>query len=135
MKHILILAAMLVGMGGSLSAQDAMVRAKLEMKDGEPWVGQKVTMVVEILAPGYFSGSPVFEVPRVPGVLVIPPSESPVLGTEQVGDTSYTVQRHELAVFGQRAGAHEIPAFAVRFGFKRSALDKDAVSQRAMTPR
>jgi hypothetical protein len=132
-KSLAVMVFLVVALLGGASAQEPQVRAKLEIK-GDVWVGQKITLVVELLAPGFFSGSPSFDVPRIPGVLIIPPEDRPVLGSEQINGMSYTVQRHELAVFAQRAGPHEIPAFSVRFGFKRSPLDKDAISQRVMTP-
>lgn len=133
MRRANILGFILAMMMNTASAQEGLVRAKLEIKD-TPWVGQKITLVVELLAPGFFSGGPSFDVPRVPGVLVIPPEGSPVVGSEEIGGVSYTVQRHELSVFGQRAGGHDIPAFAVRFAFKHAPLDKDPMAQRLMTP-
>ena len=132
MKRIAILGLVFAITLAAAIAQEGQVRVKLEMKD-QPWVGQRITLVVELLVPGFFSGSPSFDLPRVPGVLVIPPVESPVVGSEEIGGVSYTMQRHELSVFGQRAGRHDIPPFAVRFAFKRAPLDKDAVPQRLMT--
>ncbi|MHA3771831.1 hypothetical protein ACXR0O_09880 [Verrucomicrobiota bacterium sgz303538] len=80
-----------------------------------------------MLAPGFFSGTPTFELPDPKGVLLVPPAESPVVSSEVVADVSYTIQRHEISVFGQRAGELVIPPLTVRFHFKRSPLDKDLV--------
>jgi len=107
-------------------AQDAKVRASLTNK-GECWVGQRVTLVVELLAPGYFAGAPSFDLPDPPGVLLVPPVGSPTLGSEEIDGTTYTVQRHELSVFARRAGAQTIPPLTVRFRFKRQPLDKETV--------
>jgi hypothetical protein len=38
-----------------------------------------------------------------------------VLGTEQVDDTTYNVQQHELALFVLQPGVYEVPPFTVRF--------------------
>src|SRR5262245_24390195 len=97
------------------------------------WVGQKLTLVVELLAPGYFASSPAFDLPQVPGVLVFPPTDRPVLSTETVDGVSYTVQRHELAVFARRAGEFDIPPFTVRFDFTPSPTNAPAVTQAVTT--
>ncbi|MES2438096.1 MAG: BatD family protein [Verrucomicrobiota bacterium] len=102
-------------------------------RSGEIWVGQRVPLVVELLASGYFSGSPVFDLPRVPGLLILPPAGSPSVGSEDIGGTTYTVQRHELMVFSSGAGTISIPPFKVRFGFKHQPLDHDSVEAEVST--
>ncbi len=113
-------------------AQNAKARTSLETK-GDLWVGQRLTLAIELLVPGYFSGSPGFDLPDVPGLLLVPPSGSPVVSTEEADGTSYAVQRHELSVFVQRAGNYTIPSIAVRLAFKRNPLDPDAVAQSVQT--
>jgi hypothetical protein len=117
------------------SAQEpvAKARAHLELK-GEPLVGQRITMVVELLVPGFFSGTPAYNLPNVPGVLLIPPTGSPVISSTQEDGISYTVQRHEFFVFARRAGQHDIPPIAIRVQFKRNPLDPEPVAQRVQTP-
>jgi hypothetical protein len=41
--------------------------------------------------------------------------ERPVLGSEEIDGESYTVQRHELALFIMRPGVAQVPPFTVRF--------------------
>jgi hypothetical protein len=113
-------------------AQEAKVRASLATK-GDIWVGQRVTLVVELLAPGYFSGAPAFDLPDPQGLLIVPPGESPTIGTEEIEGTSYTVQRHEVSVFAQSAGVQTIPPLAARFHFKRNPLDTDILSAMVKT--
>lgn len=98
----------------------------------EIWVGQRVTLVVELLTPGTFASSPSFDLPQIPNVVLIPPRGSPTVGMETIDDTDYTTQRHELAVFAQRAGDIEIPAFAIRFA-SAAAFGKPAVDQTVQT--
>src|SRR5262245_56410209 len=43
------------------------------------------------------------------------PEDRPTIGSETIDGTSYTVQRHEFAVFAQRGGTVTIPGFAARF--------------------
>jgi hypothetical protein len=102
------------------------VRATLNAQ-GDMWVGQRVILAVELLAPGYFSSAPTFDLPDPQGLLLIPPSESPVLSSEEINGTNYTVQRHEISVFAQRPGQWTIPPLTARFSFKRNPLDKETV--------
>lgn len=124
-RCLLCLAGMLL-CGHSL-AQDAKVRTSLEINDAI-WVGQKVTVVVELLAPGYFASAAAFDLPDPQGVLLLPPMGHPLLSSETIDGTSYTVQRHELSAYPMRAGEQSVPAFSVRFEFKRAPMDTNTIA-------
>lgn len=111
---------------GTAVAQDAKVRARLA-SDDPVWVGQEVTLVVELLAPGYFASAASFDLPDPAGVLLMPPSTHPQVDSETIDDTRYALQRHELRAWPMRAGQQSIPALTVRFSFKRQPLDTDTV--------
>lgn len=123
--QLLLCLAGVLWCGHSL-AQDAKVRTSLETRDAI-WVGQKVTVVVELLAPGYFSSAVTFDLPDPQGVLLLPPVGRPILSSETIDGTSYTVQRHALSAYPMRAGEQSVPAFSVRFEFKREAPDTNEV--------
>lgn len=99
------------------------VRARLNATD-PVWVGQEVTLVVELLVPGYFDSAASFDLPDPEGVLLMPPAEHPLVGNETIDGTLYTVQQHELRVWPMRAGAQTVPPLSVRFAFKRHPLDR-----------
>jgi hypothetical protein len=118
----------------------AKVRTTLETK-GDVWVGQHVTLAIELVSPGFFSGSPTFYLPQVPQVLLLQPNDRPVLGSETIGGASYTIQRHEFAVFAQQAETVTIPAFQVRFSTRVASaqpvehlLSTDAVTFEVKLP-
>jgi hypothetical protein len=92
-----------------------MVKAKIESM-GKIWVGQKTVVVVKLYSPTYFSGVPKFDLPEVSGLVLMKVPGRPVIGSEQVGDDTYSVQRHELFIYPQRAGKVTIPSFPVQFG-------------------
>jgi hypothetical protein len=115
------------------TAQEPGVRASLS-GDEQVWVGQRVTVAVELLAPGYFASAAQFDIPDPAGVLLMPPQGHPVVGNETIDGVLYTVQRHELLAWPMRAGDASIPAVTARFSFKRNPLDKDEV-QAAVTTR
>lgn len=114
--------------------ESAKIRTTLATK-GDIWVGQKVTVVIDLLVPTYFASAPAFDVPDVPGTLILPPgSETPVLGNEKIGETTYTTQRHELTIYPQRAGSMVLPAFTVRVSAASKPGQASTVSQLKTTP-
>jgi hypothetical protein len=114
-------------------AQNPKVRASMASQD-TTYVGQKATLVVELLAPGFFASAATFDVPDPQGLMLIPPMGSPVVSSEDIDGVSYTVQRHEVSVLALRAGDVLIPPLTVRFQYKRAPLDKDAVPAQVKTP-
>lgn len=115
------------------AAQEPQIRARLHTPD-PLWTGQKVTLVVELLAPGYFSSAASFDLPNPSGLLLLAPADHPLVSGDTIDGTYYTIQRHELAVYGAIAGEHVIPPFRIRFGYKRAPLDHDSVAAAVMTP-
>lgn len=122
---------LLVGTG-SVIAHEPQVRATLNAQ-ADIWVGQRVILVIELLAPGFFSSAPAFDLPDPRGLLLVPPSQSPVLSTEEINGASYTVQRHEMSIFAQRPGDWTIPSLTLRFSFKRNPMDKESVAATVKT--
>jgi hypothetical protein len=111
---------------GHLPAQEAQVRVRPQ-DTHEVWTGQKISVVVDLLAPGYFAGSPSFDLPDPQGLLLVPPAGHPTVGNETIGGVPYTVQTHELLAFPMRAGDLSIPPLSVHFSFKRAPLDTDTI--------
>jgi hypothetical protein len=92
----------------------AKVRAALDT-DLPVWVGQQVAFHVDLLSPTFFSGTPAFDVPNVPGAVLMKVDERPTLSTEQIDGVTYSIQRHAFVLFPQRAGTLVVPAFQARF--------------------
>jgi len=102
-------------------------------KSGPVWVGQRVTIKVELLTTTFFAGAPVFQLPAIPQALLMQIEDHPVLGTEQVDDTTYNVQQHELALFMLRPGGYTVPPFTVRFA-SAPRYGEPPVEHRLTTP-
>jgi hypothetical protein len=81
----------------------------------EYWVGQKVSFTVELYSPGWFTGSPRFEIPEVDGVIIYKVKGSPVLGTVDQEGHSYSRQSHSFTAFTRRPGKVHIPSFKIEF--------------------
>jgi hypothetical protein len=119
----------------------ARVRSELSPRDSA-WVGQRVTLAITLSTPDLFAGVPSFDMPDVAGAVVLPPAGSAVVGSETIDGESFTTQRHEFAIYAQRAEVVRIPAFVIRFesnsGFGTPAINRDVtttdVSFTARTP-
>ena len=122
---------MMIGLIGAVG-QEAKVRTSLSTQ-GDVYVGQRVTLVVELFAPGFFASAATFDIPDPQGVLLMPSTEHPIVSSEDIDGVSYSVQRHELFAFPKRGGSQTIPSLPVRFAFKRSPLDQAKVSASVTT--
>jgi len=131
MRSLLALLLAVLLPGARADAQDARVRAVLQPPD-PAWVGQELPLTIELLAPNTFAGAPSFDLPELPGALIVRIGSRPTLATETIAGTSYSVQRHRFAVFGQRAGKLVVPAFSVRFG-SRERFDAEPEEHRLET--
>ena len=96
------------------AAEPALLRASVA-QPGPVLVGEHVTIIVELLTVTTFASAPIFELPKIPGAILMQLEARPILGTEKVDGETYTVQRHELALFVMRPGVAQIPPFTVRF--------------------
>lgn len=114
------------------TAQDPKARATL-VSQAPAWIGQRIPLVVELLAPGYFAGAAAFDLPNPPGILLLPPEAHPTVASETIDGVSYSVQRHELSLLSRRAGETTIPAIKVRFRFKREPLDRETIAAAVQT--
>lgn len=93
------------------------------------WVGQRVAVFIELRSPGSFAGSASFDLPQLPGTLMMKIG-SPVVGSKELEGTTWFVQTHEFALFPQKPGPLAVPSFTVRFarrdGFTGPANEIDA---------
>jgi len=103
----------------------------VRVPEAKAWIGQRVPFFVELRAPGSFSGTASFDLPQLPGTLLMKMG-SPVVSSQDLEGRSWFVQTHEFALFSQRPGMLAISAFAVRFahreGFTGPATDVQAQS-------
>ena len=104
----------------------------VSVPDAKAWVGQRATIYVELRAPGSFVGTANFELPQIPGTLLMKVGNPMVLSKEIEG-ASWFVQTHEFALFSQKAGVLEVPAFPVTFS-RREGFVGPATEVKAKTP-
>lgn len=109
-RHLAFLSVALL----ALAAQAEVAPVTVRMAAPKAWIGQRATMYVELRAPGSFVGTANFELPQIPGTLLMKIG-NPVVSAEDIEGASWFVQTHEFALFSQKPGILEVPAFSVTF--------------------
>jgi len=106
----------------------------VRMAAPKAWVGQRATLYIELRAPGSFVGTANFELPQIPGTLLMKIG-NPVVLSRDIEGASWFIQTHEFALFSQKAGVLEVPAFPVTFsrleGFVGAATEVKAKTSTA----
>jgi hypothetical protein len=120
--------------GTSVFAADPIpqVDAKISTQ-GKFWQGQRVVLTVSVKTPDLFASAVAFDLPQVAGLIIVPPTGSPTLGAESIGDDSYTTQTHDLNLFPQRSGDVTIPSFMIRFD-SNAGFGKPTQARSVTTP-
>ena len=98
----------------SIANDIARIRTQLT-SESTSWVGEKVSMSIDLMSSTLFAGTPRFDLPEVPGVIIMKVKGSPVLSSEEVDGESWSIQRHSFSIYAHRAGSYNIPSFPVRF--------------------
>lgn len=107
----------------------AFIKTELQ-KTEKIWPGQRQTFYVKLYTTTSFAGSTRFELPKVPGMIIMEGEDRPLLGTEKIDGVSYIFKQHEIALFPQRAGSLAVPSFIVEFGFQG---EENKVAQQSFT--
>jgi hypothetical protein len=96
-------------------AIEGKARASL-VGDGPFWVGQAVTVRIDVLSTGFAFSDLRIDSPEIPGAIVLPPGSSSQKGTERIDGETWQVLGYRLRVYPQSAGRLEVPAIPVAFG-------------------
>lgn len=102
-------------LGISLKAELSPV--EISTPEKSVWTGERAKILIELRVQGSFSGSASFDLPEVPGTLLIKIG-NPVVSSKDIEGESWFVQTHEFALFSQTSGSLTIPSFPVRFEAK-----------------
>jgi hypothetical protein len=116
---------------GAASAGAAVAPVAIDVPRAQAWMGQRIAFFVELRSPGSFAGSASFDLPELPGTLIVKVGSAAV-SSRRFGDDSWSVQTHEFALFAQHVGQLDVPGFAVRFarrdGFVGTPYDVTATT-------
>lgn len=92
----------------SAVAQEPFVRTKLVPTSGII-VGQPVRLIVEVLVPNYFTGSPDFPEFELENAIVVLPRETPQNSNEQIGGKTYAGITETYTLYPQQPGDFSLP--------------------------
>jgi hypothetical protein len=117
-----------------LSPTDSLGMDRIRAKLGKDtaWTGEPIALIITLYSPGPFSGTASFEFPELPATAFVQ-AGNPLVGSESIDGETYMTQRHEFAIYTQRAGDVVIPAFHIRFAGKQT-FTSAAESVEGFTP-
>ncbi len=114
--HIVLLSVVMSYGGIACSEDGVIVRTKAE--PSSPWVGQKVTLTIDVLAHDGWATIKNFPLLEVQGAYLHRYETQGTRLNENVGSTSYSGQRYEVLLFAQKAGELTIDPFPVEVSVK-----------------
>ncbi len=122
-----LLSAMLLPL--EVAAEEGGVQADVlisAQQDQDIWVGQQLTVNLDLKTTGFSFSDSYFNLPEVPGAFLMQTDTTTVKITETVNGQNWQILRFPLALYPQKAGRLVIPPIAVRFstsaGFGRTSL-------------
>lgn len=101
--------------GEILESQLPTVRANLEGPD-EVWVGQAVSLNVEVIVPTWFTDSPKFPDIEIENALTLNTGDA-VNAVVQSGGQTFSGQERQYLIFPQVAGTYTIPSITVSVSY------------------
>ncbi len=101
---------------GSCAAQTPVVRAHLEPTNGI-LVGQPVRLVVSVVVPNYFTGSPDFPEFELDNAIVVLPQDRPQNSNEQIGGVTYAGITETYTIYPQQPGDFRLPAAEITVSY------------------
>ena len=93
---------------GAAVAQTPMIRAHLEPA-GNVTVGERVRLVVTVLVPNYFTGSPEFPEFEIENAIVVLPQETPQNSSERLEGVTYAAITETYTLYPQQAESFFLP--------------------------
>ena len=99
----------------TVSLQAEVAPAVIRIPQPSAWTGQRLPIFIDLRAGGSFQGAASFEIPEIPGTVILKIGGT-LVSSEQLDGTTHVVQTHEFALFSQTTGALQIPPIKVRFG-------------------
>ena len=102
----------------SVFAQDDDVKADVTIsiqQEQETWVGQQVTVNLDLKTTGFSFSNSHFNLPELSGAFLMQTDTTTIKFSENIDGETWQVIRYPLALYPLKAGQLEIPSIAVRF--------------------
>lgn len=125
----IILLNIVISYGGIVfSAAEVIIRTKAE--PSSPWVGQKVTLTIDVLAQDGWATIDTFPSIDVYGAYLHRYETQGTRLNETMGGASYSGQRYEVLLFAHKSGELTIDSFPVEVSIKTWGIDASIRSEK-----
>ena len=114
------------------AADDLLVRS--EVLPEEAWIGQRVILQIDVLAPDAWAKVSRFGNIELSGAYVLPPKGEGMRLQQTVDGTSYTGQRYEISIYPQRSGSFELQMEPLEIEVRTFGADAPSASRKASLP-
>jgi hypothetical protein len=108
MKPAVLVLVLVLAFGLTVQGQAPVVHARLEPTTGIT-VGQPVRLVVEVLVPNYFTGSPDFPEFEIENAIVVLPQERAQNANERINGLTYAGITQTYTLYPQQPGDFQVP--------------------------
>lgn len=101
-----------------LQAQDDEVMAGVDLgvqQDQELWMGQQITLNLDLKTTGYSFSNTHFNLPEVDGAFLMQTDTTTIKLSEKIDAQDWQIVRYPLALYPQKSGRLDIPPINVRF--------------------
>ncbi len=130
MRRFVLLAVL--ALSAAAAAQTPVIRAHLEPA-GTVTVGEPVKLVVTVLVPNYFTGSPDLPEFELENAIVVLPQETPQNSSERVNGLTYAAITEVYTLYPQQQGTFALPPAQVSVSYA-NAPPKSMVAHLALPP-
>ncbi len=134
MKNLvqIVLLGIVIAYGGiACSAGDVIIRTQVE--PSSPWVGQKVTLTIDVLARDSWATINSFPLLDVPGAHLLRYETQGTRLNENISGVSYSGQRYEVLLFAHQSGELTIDPFPVEVSVKTWGTDASTRTENLTT--
>lgn len=107
------------------AAQEPIIRAKIE-ETGTIVPGQQVHLVLNVLAPGFFTSPPQFPLFALPHALVTLPDERSQNVTDTINGVQFSGIQKRYSIIPQVSGNYAIPTIQISFDYLEDGNPKQA---------
>ena len=115
MKNAIATMLLLLCVTADASAQAPQPIARVRVEPAQHIVvGQPVRLIVEVLVPNYFTGSPQFPELEMKNVIIVSPQETPQNLSEQIAGVAYAGIRQTYFVYPEQAGEFHLPSARIK---------------------
>jgi len=106
------------------AAEPVIVRTSVEPVN-PVWVGQRVSVFVQILTRVELEGTPRFDIPDLDSAIFLKFPGSPLIGSETIDGQVYVTRRYEFLLYPRKEGVLTVPAIGLRLTTLEAEVTKE----------